>query len=152
MATSSNEVVEVLNDLIEINNDRITGYQKASKELKDDDQDLAGIFSNMIDESEDIKSELEEEVESLNGEISTGTTGSGKVYRAWMDLKATFSGDSRHAILANCEYGEDAAQKAYRKALETENLPGEVKSLIINEQGTLKSSHDKIKALRDSAN
>ena len=152
MATSSNEVVEVLNDLIEINNDRITGYQKASKELKDDDQDLAGIFSNMIDESEEIKSELEEEVESLNGEPVTATTGSGKIYRAWMDLKATFSGDSRHAILANCEYGEDAAQKAYRKALETENLPAEVKNLIINEQGTLKSSHDKIKALRDSAN
>lgn len=152
MATASTEVVEVLNDLIEINNDRITGYQKASKELKDDDQDLAVIFSNMIDESEEIKAELEEEVESLNGEPASGTTGSGKVYRVWMDLKATLAGDSRHAILANCEFGEDAAQKAYRKALEIDNLPSEVKSLIINEQGTLKISHDRIKALRDSAN
>ncbi len=150
--TTSNEVVNVLNDLIEINNDRISGYQKASKELKDDDADLAAIFSNMIDESEDIKAELEEEVESLNGEPVTGTTVSGKIYRAWMDVKATFSGDSRHAILANCEKGEDAAQKAYRMALETDNLPSEVKSLIINEQGTLKSSHDKIKSLRDSSN
>ncbi len=30
----SKEVVEVLNDLVMINNDRIAGYQRAIKELK----------------------------------------------------------------------------------------------------------------------
>ena len=32
--------VEVLNDLIQINNDRIAGYERALKELKDGDEDL----------------------------------------------------------------------------------------------------------------
>ena len=42
---------EVLNDLIQINNDRIEGYEKALKELKDEDADLKDLFISMIDES-----------------------------------------------------------------------------------------------------
>jgi hypothetical protein len=37
-------LAEVLNDLIQINNDRITGYEKSLKELKDSDTDLRDIF------------------------------------------------------------------------------------------------------------
>ena len=53
--TTSQETVEILNDLIEINNDRIVGYEKAIKELKqDEDTDLRGLFLSMIDESRRI--------------------------------------------------------------------------------------------------
>ncbi len=44
-----------------------------------------------------------------------GTTEMGKIYRAWMDVKAVFTGENRHTILSNCEAGEDATQKAYKK-------------------------------------
>ena len=36
----SKEIVEVLNDLVLINNDRIEGYERAVKELKEEDHDL----------------------------------------------------------------------------------------------------------------
>src|ERR1700712_1119540 len=119
----SKEVVEVLNDLVMINNDRITGYERAIKELKQDDNDLKSLFDQMIIESQKIKSDLAHEIQVLHGDVETGSTEMGKIYRAWMDVKAVFTGESRHAILANCETGEDAAQKAYRDALETDKLP-----------------------------
>ena len=37
-------VAEVLNDLIQINNDRVDGYEKAIKELKAEDNDLKNAF------------------------------------------------------------------------------------------------------------
>ena len=40
----SKEVVEVLNDLVMINNDRITGYQRAIKELKQEDDRSENTF------------------------------------------------------------------------------------------------------------
>ena len=46
MATNDN-LVSVLNDLIRINNDRIEGYERASKEAKDIDVDLRAIFNRM---------------------------------------------------------------------------------------------------------
>ena len=141
---------EILNDLIQINNDRIVGYERAIKELKDEDVDLKELFRDMIGESHTFKMELATEVSASGADTETGTTNSGKIYRAWMDVKAVFTGHDRKTVLSNCEAGEDAAQKAYKAALEDEDLPEYLHSIILNQKEKLKRSHDKIKALRDS--
>ncbi|MNY67000.1 hypothetical protein D3C86_2045050 [compost metagenome] len=82
-------------------------------------------------------------------EPDTGTTTSGKIYRAWMDIKAVFTGHDRETVLKNCEFGEDAAQKAYKTALEAEGLSANIRSLISDQKMELKASHDEIKSLRD---
>ncbi len=141
------ETIGILNDLIQINNDRITGYEKAIKELKDEDNDLKILFEGMIDESRKARLALGEEVQVLGGTMDTGTTNSGKIYRVWMDVKAVFTGHDRKAVLTNCHNGEDAAQTAYNSALEAEHLPAYLKDMILAQQMQLKSSHDEIKAL-----
>ena len=147
---SNDNTVEVLNDLIEINNDRIAGYTRAIKESESEDVDLKEIFSRMADESRQYLTELTQEVVKLGGEPDKGTTASGKIYRAWMDVKATFTGNDRKSILASCEFGEDAAQKAYDAALTSDaELPTEIRQLIANQKSSLKTSHDVIKKYRD---
>ena len=149
MATNEN-LIEVLNDLIRINNDRIEGYQRAVDEAKDIDVDLKAVFNRMSDESRQYAAELTQEVVKLGGEPATGTTTSGKIYRVWMDVKATFSGKSRQAVLENCEFGEDAAQKAYNSALESDaDMSTDIRQLITNQKSSLKTSHDVIKKYRD---
>ena len=148
---SNEKLVEVLNDLIEINNDRITGYEKAADETKEVDVDLQAIFNKMADESRKYKSELVNEVSRLGGEPSKGTTNSGKIYRIWMDVKATFTGKDRQAILELCEFGEDAAQKAYKLALESDaDIDVDTRQLITSQKSSLKTSHDLIKKYRDA--
>jgi uncharacterized protein (TIGR02284 family) len=146
---NTKDTIEVLNDLIQINNDRIAGYEKAIKETQPKDDDLKILYATMIAESHRIKIALATEVQTLGAEVEQGTTTSGKIYRAWMDVKAVFGGHDRHAILSNCEAGEDAAQRAYRMALEHDALPAYIRELLTQQQQTLKASHDEIKALRD---
>jgi uncharacterized protein (TIGR02284 family) len=143
------KVIEVLNDLIQINNDRITGYERALKELKDESSDLRVLFEGYIDQSRNIRNQLGTEVQALHGKMDDGTTASGKIYRAWMDVKAAFTGKDRQTVLENCEFGEDAAQKAYRSALNTEGVPAYLSQLISKQQEELKKAHDEVKALRD---
>jgi len=150
METSNTKVVETLNDLIAINNDRITGYERALKELSAEDADLRPLFLSMIDESRETKIELGREVEVFKGEIDTDTTTKGKIYRAWMDVKAVFTGHNRHAVLENCEYGEDAAQKAYQQVLDDAELPAYLLDMVYEQQQMLKASHNEIKAFRDN--
>jgi uncharacterized protein (TIGR02284 family) len=146
---NSRETVEILNDLIRINNDRIDGYEKALKELKDDDADLKDLFLNMIAESQNIRMALGVEAEVLGGDMEKGTTAGGKIYRAWIDVKAVFTGHNRHSILESCEFGEDAAQKAYQTALETEGIPAFIRDMISNQKEDLLESHDEIRELRN---
>ena len=149
MQTTS-ETTEVLNDLIQINNDRIAGYEKAIRETKSEDDDLKILFATMIAESHRIRIALSTEVQALGANTEQGTTVTGKIYRAWMDVKAAFGGNCRHALLASCEAIEDATQNAYRSAL-SHDLPTFIRDLLNQQQEALRISHDEVKALRQYA-
>jgi uncharacterized protein (TIGR02284 family) len=146
---TSKEAAGVLEDLIKINNDRIEGYEKALKDLKPEDNDLRLLFLKGIDQSREIRMRLGRELQTFCGTIPSGTSASGAIHRAWLEVKATFTGHGRHAILASCESGEDAAQKAYESALGSEHLPEYLSTVVFEEKQDLKSFHDEIKALRD---
>lgn len=149
MSTGSNHIIEVLNDLIQIHNDRIAGYEKALKELKPKDNYLKEYFLKYIDQSRNIKIELGAEVQPLGGSMDNSTTTSGKIYRAWMDIKAVFTGNDVHEILSNCEYGEDAAQQAYMNALDETDLPQYIRPLLLKQQRILLDAHNQVKSLRN---
>ena len=147
---TNKELVEMLNDLVQINNDRIEGYEKA---IEDTGAAAAYkvTFEKMIVQSTRYRDELITAVRKAGGDPEwDATTNSGKIYRAWMDVKSAFTGHSDKSALELCEFGEDAAQKAYQEALEDSSMmPAEIRSLIISQQAGLKESHDLIKAARD---
>lgn len=147
---TNEKLVEVLNDLIAINNDRVKGYEKAIEETKDLDLDLQAMFQGMANDSRQYVTELTQEVGKLGGESTTNTTASGKIYRVWMDVKATFTGHGRESILESCEFGEDAAQKAYTSALSSDTeMPADVRQVVTSQQASLQTAHNLIKKYRD---
>nr|WP_295928508.1 PA2169 family four-helix-bundle protein [uncultured Dyadobacter sp.] len=147
MAQNS-ETIETLNDLILINNDRIAGYEKAEAETNELESDLRVLFHKLADESRGHAAELKTLVSALGGEPATGTMLSGKLYRVWMDIRATFTSDNRKAVLENAEAGEDAAKTAYEEALQT-SLPADIRQVIEQQQVHIRSAHDTIRQERD---
>ena len=148
--TTNSKLVEVLNDLIQINNDRIAGYDKAIVSVGSLDIDLKTMFRKQADQSEGFRIALTDRVLKLGGEAAEGTTGLGKIYRGWMDVKNAFSGNDRQSVLDSCEAGEDAALKAYKDALLSDaDITATVRQLISAQQVELKAAHDNIKRYRD---
>ena len=140
--------IDILNSLIQINNDRIEGYETASKEA--DETDLKTLFSHFTETSLKCKAELVAEVKRLGGKPTEGTTTSGKLYRVWMDIKSAITGSDRKAIVNSCEYGEDVAVQTYNDALShSEDLTPEQLMMIKEQHSAIKANHDKIKNLRD---
>src|SRR5688572_5497925 len=139
MNMDNEKQIEIVNDLIRINHDRVEGYEKAIDELKDEDADLKTLFQRYISDSRQHAGELTTEVQRLGGDPADGTTNSGKIYRVWMDLKAAITGKDRKTILNNCEFGEDAAQKAYDTALNSDTeLEPTLRELIIMQKASLR--------------
>lgn len=144
------KAIEVLNTLITINNDRIEGYETASKETQE--ADLKTLFAGFISTSQECRQELVNEVNTLGGEIAEKTKTSGKFFRVWMDVKAALTGQDRKAILNSCEYGEDKALETYDNALKNdlEHLSAEQQIMINDQKSLLKADHDHVRALRDA--
>jgi uncharacterized protein (TIGR02284 family) len=145
---NNRQTIEVLNDLIQISNDRIVGYEKAIRQTSPEDTDLRILYASMVAEGHRMKIALASEVQALGAEIEHGTSTSGKIYLAWMDVKAIFAGHNRQTVLANCESGEQAVQRAYRMAL-NHDLPTHIRELLTRQQEALYSSMQEIRSTRN---
>lgn len=144
------DLIEVLNDLIRINHDRTEGYHKAVEDLKVTDIDLKTMFTSMANTSVQYANALAAEVRNLGGDPAKDTTQSGKLYRVWMDIKSGITARDRKSVLSLCEFGEDAALKAYKHALESDaEIPADIRQLIMDQKGNLQGSHDVVKRYRD---
>ncbi|MDP9047671.1 MAG: PA2169 family four-helix-bundle protein [Bacteroidota bacterium] len=143
--------VEVLNDLIEINNDRVAGFEHASKDLGDGDNDLKDFFRIQREASRQNSFELTKAVNQLGGEAEDGKSVSGTIHRNWLDVRATFTGHDRKSILDECERGEDAIKKAYKDALNSDNgLSEAIRQIVQKQQQGIMASHDTVKAMRNA--
>ena len=146
----NDKTVEALNNLLEINNDRLEGYDTASGET--DEADLKDLFRKLAETSLRCREELIDEVISLGGEPVEGTKTSGKFFRVWMDVKAALSGHDRKTIISSCEFGEDKAIETYKKVLTDDILNLNTKSLAIvrNQYALLKADHETVSLLQDA--
>ena len=118
--------------------------------MSDENIDLKATFDKLSSDSRNNVIELAGLVGRNAEDPETGNTILGTLHRAWIDIKATFGGDDRHSILAECERGEDAIKKAYRDALAENELGEHVRQVLLKQQEGINLSHDSIKALRDA--
>ena len=73
----------------------------------------------------------------------------GAVHRAWMDVKAFFSGDNDEAMLEEAIRGDKAAVEEYNEVLAKTDLPVETAKIIREQRNWIVTNLDKIKRLED---
>src|ERR1700754_2538914 len=143
--------IDTLNELIEINNDRTAGFEKAIADIKDPNMDLKNIFQEYAQHSRQFCQELTSLVSSEGGDAETGTSASGSLHRAWIDVKSLFGASDREGILNEAERGEDAIKKAYSDALRDGELSSEAYQKVSVQATAINAAHDRIKALRNAS-
>src|SRR4051812_35713542 len=94
--------LSALNDLMRINNDRITGYKNRLDIAMDND--LENIFLRFIYQGRQNIFDITHCISVLGGKPDIGAKLSGKFYHAWTDFKSKIIKQDRQALLAYCEY------------------------------------------------
>lgn len=140
--------IEILNDLVKINNDRIEGYRKATEQLAQPDAQLTSLFENLQEQSQQYNQELSQQINMLGGNLETGTTAGGKIYRTWMDVKSAFGGNDPKAVLKSCEGGENAAHTAYQNAIESHELNQQCAQIVSRQSQEHEQAMQQIQNLR----
>ena len=145
------KAIEILVDLIEINNSRALGYEKAAEACSQIDTDLQSIFNSVSRDSKQYAADLVMELAKLGSGESIAGNGNRKMYPVWMDLGASFSGYDRQAILEACETAEDNVQKGYNRAFAiASDFDSKVMMTIINQKAQLKTAHKLIRNYRNA--
>lgn len=140
------KVVEMLNDLVETSKDGERGFRKAAEDAHD--QQLKTLFADRADNCAVGARELQDVVLKLGGKPESHGSVSGALHRGWVDVKSMVGGRDDHAILADCEKGEDVAKKRYGDALNSD-LPADVRGVIERQYQIVLQNHDRIRDLRD---
>ncbi len=142
------EIVSVLDELIETLKDGHEGFSQAAEKVTD--PKLQSLFREYSDERSRFATALQAEARKLGEkEPEPSSSAAGALHRGWINLKSALTGGDEHAILAECERGEDSAVEAFQKAL-NDDLPPAVQELVSRQYAEIKAAHDRIRDLRDA--
>lgn len=144
---NNDKSIPVLNDLLNITNDRIAGFAKVEDKVWETRSDLKLTYDDMVSRSTDMKNDLINLINLKGGEADNSTSVSGAFHRAWIDVKNTFSSDKEESTLENVVFGEKAAIEAYQDALASGDLCPESTALVSEQLVRLKASYAKFETL-----
>ncbi|WP_312090905.1 PA2169 family four-helix-bundle protein [Chryseobacterium sp.] len=145
----NNPTVSTLNDLLQITNDRIEGFNKVEDKVWEKYPNLKSDYNNMVDQSQKMRLELKSLISERNGDADDSTTVAGGLHRTWIDVKNAFSSDNAESTLENVIFGENAAIEAYEKALDSGDLCPESSRVVQDQLQSLKASYEKFKNLEN---
>jgi uncharacterized protein (TIGR02284 family) len=148
LTMDNHDVIATLNDLLEISRDGEQGFRTCAEGVRS--PNLKALFEAAARRCAEGAAELDAKVRSLGGEPAQGGSIGGSMHRVWTNIKSTITGMSEHAVLAECERGEDAAKAAYEAALQ-KSLPADVRTLVDRQYQGVKANHDRVRNLRNAA-
>lgn len=142
------EIVSVVDDLIETLKDGQKGFKQAAEGVKD--PQLKSLFNEYSQQRSGFARELQSQAQSLGEpEPEKSSSAAGALHRAWINLKSAVTSGDDHAILAECERGEDSAVEEYKKALD-ESLSAPLREIVSRQYSQIKDAHDRVRNLRDT--
>ncbi|MFL1896397.1 PA2169 family four-helix-bundle protein [Aquimarina sp. 2-A2] len=150
--TTTENITELINDLIEKNYDANKGYLKAAEKVTS--SNLAMYFrdnaANRLKFAEELKAELHKYAD--HDKIKDSGSATGSLHRAWMDLKSAFSSNNDEEILEECIRGDKASLEEYEESLEKySELPSRFRTLIQEQITNVRTTLNRIKSLEDFA-
>src|SRR6266403_2711053 len=142
------EITSTINTLIETLKDGQEGFKQAAEGVKD--PQLKSLFNEYSQQRSRFATELQSQARSLGEpEPETSSSAAGAVHRSWINLKSAVTRGDDHAILAECERGEDSAVNEYKKAMKDDLSPS-LLDIVSRQYSEVKSAHDRIRNLRDT--
>ena len=143
------EIISVLDELIETLKDGQQGFKQAAEGVSD--PKLKSLFHDYSHQRSRFVTALQTEVRNFGEDKpEDDSSASGALHRGWINLKSALTGGDEHAILAECERGEDSAVEQFQKAVE-DDLPPALQEIVSRQYAEIKATHDRVRDLRDAA-
>lgn len=149
MQNNNEKTIDVLQELNQFVNDRIEGYKHAAEATKNPAHQA--YYKDLVNESNQFSNEINRNISKFGGDRQESTTAKGKIFRGWMDVKATVTGSDEEAIIESNLYGEEWAQKAYNDALEHRaELPESIVQMVEKQKQASLITCERLRQMEDT--
>ncbi len=135
MGAFTEEVAKKLNAILEKTYDAEKGFDKAAENCSA--KSLASWFTERALDRHRFGNELKREITNFGEEYTESGSLTGGAHRAWMDIKALFSGDNNEAMLEEAIRGEKAALEEYKDVLKEHDLPPSTFALLTSQMAQI---------------
>jgi uncharacterized protein (TIGR02284 family) len=151
MNNSANaQTIKVLNDLIQLHNNRLEAYQKVNVSGKENLQ-----IKNILLEggllSYEMREQLIKEVVMLDGNPALGKSLNGKSSHTWSTVIKIVSNYNYRKISAAFETGEYVTLLVYRNIMKANLFPAHLIRIVSKQKEAIFQQYEKIKNLRKPA-
>jgi len=146
MQALTDHTIAVLNNMIEVQNDRLEGYEKALGMVEEHD-DIKAMLSDGRSVSYYCREELRNAIVELGGNPVEGRTLPPGSYHSWAIIPSTASGHYRKSIFNVFEVGEHATQKAYEHAIKNNLLPDDIRKMLAKQKQRLQKQRRQVNQL-----
>jgi uncharacterized protein (TIGR02284 family) len=138
-------VIATLNNLLETTKDGAQGFRTCAGAVSN--SRLRTVFEVAARRCDEAALELEGKIRGLGSEPAPSGTITGSLHRFWTNIISSISGMDERAVLAECEHGEEFAERAYMAALQ-EHLPGDIEAMVRRQYEGVKKNLDLVRELK----
>lgn len=144
---NNDKVIDKLNHLLGTVIDGEKGYREAAGEIET--SSLKTLFHRYAQQRAGLSAELQSQIRELGGEPDDNGSAVAAMHRVWINIREAISTRDDYAVVAEAERGEDVAISNYQSVME-EDLPANIKVLLTEQYGKVKSAHGDIVSLKQS--
>ncbi|MBT2620099.1 PA2169 family four-helix-bundle protein [Chryseobacterium sp. ISL-6] len=142
--------ITALNDLLQITNDRMEGFEKVEGKVWEMYPDIKDEYDRMIFQSKIMRNELINLITEKGGKPHDSSSVVGALHRTWIDIKNSFTvSNLEESTLQNVVFGEKAAIEAYQKALDSNNLCEKSREIVSEQLNSLTISYNQFKKIEE---
>lgn len=133
--------MECLSDLMDLHQERISGYQNVLSALGSEEYYLETLFTAFIKQSEGMKAELEREASEygIRMRVSPDT---GRFGLTWSVVKTVFNSRMPTRPLDKCKSGENALLIAYHGMEGSDGLDLKIRELVKKQKREIIAARD----------
>lgn len=139
---------EVLNDLIQVNTERISRYEQLIASVEPADKALRFLFARIIGESHQNKIILATELQDMGERIDLSPNTRGLVYETARQYMTEIDEGSRIRILDHADAWEDAALRAYDVSIQADDVAAYLRDVLISHQAKINFCREKIRLFK----
>jgi uncharacterized protein (TIGR02284 family) len=144
------EIIDAIRTLIQVNEDRIQGYESAMKESKE--ADLKSNFFRFIQSSRRSKTQLVRVLVQSGAAPVREFRQNGRFYGMLRNLKAAIRGRDRLSIFRCWENVEDLVAEMYERISQYEGFDGssDYAGIIGSQRSVLEADRNKVRVFRET--